>query len=189
MNISKIKTPLFFILIIFLSNANATSIRLDDGIWAGIKEVNINGKFWDATFLAGSFSSASPTIQSLSFANEAALSIDALFTTGGAFHNSIYDLDPLLAMGNSACTEFIFGRCWLATPYEQSQFGIFAASFANERGHALDHATTSWGVAKNSEPNHTIWVEWSQSANVPIPSAVWLFITSFFGLLSVRRSR
>jgi len=147
------------------------------GLLVGIQNIEINGSAYDVSFIDGvlenEFNLADPFLFDGSAANDASL---ALLNAMSDVSEGNFDTQPTLTRGCAG------DNCVIHTPFVY-EFGYVSTHWFRNAMQELDdeRGTADLTADFNSSGLAVVYADWQVSA-VPVPAALWLFISGLLAL-------
>lgn len=171
----------------------AASLDVRGGILHGAFDVDVNGVFYDVTFVDGSF---------VDVFGDATQLIATTKLESRAFSSALleqvfigeFDEEPSKTFGCSP--QFEFASCHAHTPWGTYYDGVVGAfldlhsSASNFEDEPNDYISGG-GTRLNTDLTFfetSVYVDW-QLAEVPLPAGIWLFGSALLGLIGLKRKR
>jgi hypothetical protein len=184
--ISKSLKWILFSVALCSSSVFAATLQTSGGTLTGATGVNVNGVFYDVSFVDGSCNglfagciNSAFTFQSSTSATAAAQALFDQVLLGA------YDTTTLNTNGCNANT-----TCSILTPYSHTlPYDALTISVWNSPTDAIDQLLTTsiTPTLSTGLSSGTVFAVWTPS--VPVPGAVWLFGSGLIGLAGAARRR
>lgn len=188
-----LRISIFLMASVFALAANSATLVTAGGQLMGATAVNVDGTFYDVSFLEGSCNSlfSGCTTHTFQTSTAAALASQALLDQ---VFIGVYDTTPSLTNGIENTVAAVF------TLYNTSAIGFTRMTAWNGISEGqdvvLDQTVAEWVLFKNRDSGDsnfpasetTTWAVWAPSA-VPVPAAAWLFGSALLGLGALKRRK
>lgn len=181
-----VRIAVFVMSLYSTSNVLAATIVTDGTNLTGINGVDVAGTLYDVT-LNDVWTGIS--LYDDTFAQNATVALDDLFSDGGALDGSVYDSALNFGCENpndchwytvTAASSSAIGT-WLFTNYGTEHFG---ADTYRAYGDSITASLTDGST-------NIAFLEWTESnvSAVPVPAAVWLFCSGLLGIVGMARRK